>query len=207
VADLDLTEKLGGQPKWVWIIGGVAVASGFLYYRSRKQGTATTGVSYDSSLQDGSSGGQGLATDSPMGTPAGTGITSPTPVQSVPKPYSETSAASKPVLKLGATGELVSSLQSELAASGFNVPVTGIFDRRTSIAVRNYQTSRGLSKDGIVGAKTWAALTLGTRPVDTHNEKVTVAKVKTTATKTGRSTSKPNRKVTNNNSQKYTVAT
>ena len=197
MADLDLTEKLGGQPKWVWIVGGVAVASGFLYWRSRNQGTPSTGASYDSSLQSGSSGGTGLATDSPDGTPAGTGITSPTPVQSTPKPYSETSAASKPILKLGATGELVSSLQSELASNGFSVPVTGIFDRRTSVAVRQYQTSRGLSKDGVVGAKTWGALTLGTKPVTTHKEKVTVAEVKTpkvTKKATGRSTSKPHTK-------------
>jgi len=195
MADLDLTEKLGGQPKYVWIIGGVGVTTAFLYYRSRKApAPSTSAVSYDSSLQDGSSGGQGLATTSPMGTPNGTGITSPTPVPSVPKPYSKTSAASKPILKLGATGELVSSLQSELASKGFKVPVTGIFDRATSIAVRQYQTSRGLSKDGVVGVKTWAALTLGTRPVTAHKAKVTVAKVKATDSKTGRSTSKPHTK-------------
>jgi len=194
MADLDLTEKLGGQPKYIWILGGVAVATGFVYYRNRNKNTTTSSVSYDSSLQDGSSGGQGLSTESPYGTPAGTGITSPTPVQSVPKPYSETSAASKPLLKLGATGELVSSLQSELAASGFSVPVTGIFDRRTSVAVRQYQLSRGLSKDGIVGQKTWAALTLGTKPIVTQSEKVTKAKVVAPKSKTGRSTSKPHTK-------------
>ena len=193
MADLDLTEKLGGQPKWVWIVGGVAVASGYLYWRSRNQGTAV-GVSSDMSLQDGSSGGQGLASYSAEGTPAGTGITSPTPVQSVPKPYSETTSASKPVLRRGATGALVTTLQKELASAGFNVPATGIYDQRTKNAVTAYQTSRGLAKDGVVGQETWAAITINKAAVPAHKEKAAVAKVtapKVVKKATGRSTSKP----------------
>lgn len=177
MADLDLTEKLGGQPKWVWIVGGVAVATGYFYYRSRKQGTTTT-VNTDSSLQDGSSGGTGLATESPYGTPNGIGITSPTPVKSVPMPYSETTAASKPVLRQGATGALVSSLQKELRSYGFNVNNTGIYDRATARAVKSYQTSRGLSTDGVVGTQTWLALTEAKAPVTTHRERPTVAVVR-----------------------------
>lgn len=193
MADLDLTEKLGGQPKWVWIIGGVAVATGFVYWRNRKQGTSEV-VNTDTSLQDGSSGGQGLASESPYGTPAGTGITSPTPVQSVPKPYSDTTSASKPVLRRGATGNAVTIIQKELAASGFSVPVTGIYDQRTKNAVLAYQTSRGLAKDGIVGQETWAAITINKKPIAAHKEKAAVAKVaapRVTRKATGRSTSKP----------------
>jgi len=194
MADLDLTDKLGGQPKYVWILGGVAVVTGFIYYRNRKQGAAAVADSTATSLQDGSSGGTGLATSSPYGAPAGTGITSPTPVESVPKPYSDTTAASKPVLRVGATGALVSSLQQELAAAGFNAPRTGIFDRRTKQAVTAYQTSRGIGVDGIVGTQTWSALITNRGAVTAHKDKpakATVTAPAVTATVTGRSTSKP----------------
>ena len=196
MADLDLTDKLGGQPKYVWILGGVAVVTGFIYYRNRKQGATAAADSTATSLQDGSSGGTGLATSSPYGAPAGTGITSPTPVESVPKPYSDTTAASKPVLRVGATGALVSSLQQELAAAGFNAPRTGIFDRRTKQAVSAYQTSRGLGVDGVVGTQTWSALITNRGAVAAHKDKPAKAKVAApavTATVTGRSTSKPHK--------------
>lgn len=197
MADLDLTEKLGGQPKYVWILGGVAVVTGFIYYRNRNQAPAPEPVSYDSSLQDGSSGGSGLASSSPMGTPAGIGITSPTPMQSVPKPYSETSAASKPVLKRGATGSLVVLLQKELANNGLNVPATGLFDQQTYVAVKQYQTSRGLNRDGVVGADTWTAITINKKPIATQTEVKTKAKVvapKVSRVATGRGKNTPKKK-------------
>ena len=199
MADLDLTDKLGGQPKYVWILGGVAVVTGFIYYRNRKQGTTTAAAdSTATSLQDGSSGGTGLATSSPYGAPAGTGITSPTPVQSVPTPYSDTTAASKPVLRVGATGTLVTSLQQELAAAGFNAPLTGIFDRRTKQAVTAYQTSRGIGVDGIVGSTTWSALITNRGAVKAHKDKpakATLVAPAVSGTVTGRSTSKPHKPV------------
>jgi len=196
MADLDLTEKLGGQPKYVWILGGVAVVTGFIYFRQRNTPATLAGPSDAASLQDGSSGGTGLASSSPLGTPGGIGITSPTPMQSVPKPYSETTAASKPILRVGATGEAVTVLQRELAAAGFNAPATGLFDRRTKLAVTAYQTSRGLATDGIVGAETWGAITVGRGAVAGHKDKPVKAKVVThavTSTTTGRSTSKPHK--------------
>lgn len=36
--------------------------------------------------------------------------------------------------------------------------LTGIFGAATQNAVKNYQTSRGLASDGIVGCNTWKSL-------------------------------------------------
>ena len=36
--------------------------------------------------------------------------------------------------------------------------LTGIFGAATQNAVKNYQTSRGLASDGIVGCNTWRSL-------------------------------------------------
>jgi len=84
MADLDLTEKLGGQPKWVWILGGVAALYAFNVYRNRQ---AYNTVAPDNTnqevngdiygLQTGSSGGSGLASLNPTGVPGVIGITAP----------------------------------------------------------------------------------------------------------------------------------
>ncbi len=47
----------------------------------------------------------------------------------------------------------VEQIQAKVGA-----PVTGIFDARTEAAVREFQRSHGLTPDGIVGPKTWAAM-------------------------------------------------
>ncbi|MEV8457664.1 N-acetylmuramoyl-L-alanine amidase [Streptomyces sp. NPDC052095] len=65
-------------------------------------------------------------------------------------------------LQQGATGDAVKRLQRALtAALGSTVGVDGSFGPETATAVRGYQTSRGLTADGIVGAGTWAALQSG----------------------------------------------
>ena len=64
-------------------------------------------------------------------------------------------------LSRGATGAAVSALQTGLQK--FDVPssptdpgpIDGSFGPRTESAVRAYQTSRGLTVDGIVGDQTW----------------------------------------------------
>ena len=66
-----------------------------------------------------------------------------------------------PRLARGATGATVSALQTGLQK--FDVPnsptdpgpIDGSFGPRTEAAVRAYQTSRGLTADGIVGDQTW----------------------------------------------------
>lgn len=66
----------------------------------------------------------------------------------VPKP-----GGTPPVLKQGDVGPWVSYLQDRLL-----VPVTGTFDAATDAAVRTYQSSNGLTVDGVVGGGTWGAL-------------------------------------------------
>lgn len=70
-----------------------------------------------------------------------------------------TPGTSCPTLRRGSTGPSVRKLQTLLNGYGFNPgPIDGIFGSRTQAAVISFQTSKGLSPDGIVGPKTWAAL-------------------------------------------------
>ncbi|MER5382054.1 N-acetylmuramoyl-L-alanine amidase [Streptomyces sp. NPDC002688] len=72
------------------------------------------------------------------------------------------SAGSVPVLRQGSTGSDVQRLQRALtAALGRTVSADGDFGSGTDQAVRDYQSSRGLSVDGTVGPATWSALQAG----------------------------------------------
>ncbi|MCP2167359.1 penicillin-insensitive murein endopeptidase [Goodfellowiella coeruleoviolacea] len=66
----------------------------------------------------------------------------------------------------GNRGVEVLAIQHLLTHGGHAVPTTGVFDAATVTAVRAFQTARGLGVDGIVGPKTWAALTPIIRPGD-----------------------------------------
>ncbi|MCX5415820.1 glycoside hydrolase domain-containing protein [Streptomyces sp. NBC_00059] len=59
----------------------------------------------------------------------------------------------------GSTGDRVKAAQCLLKAAGFD-PGTpdGIFGPDTTAAARNFQAGKGLTADGVVGAKTWTAL-------------------------------------------------
>lgn len=63
-----------------------------------------------------------------------------------------------PILRQGDSGATVTELQKLLNAKGAKVSVDGIFGATTQNAVTQFQRSNGLTADGIVGAKTWAAL-------------------------------------------------
>lgn len=72
------------------------------------------------------------------------------------------SVGATPSLQQGASGDEVKRLQRALtAALGSTVGVDGSFGPATVTAVRNYQTSRGLTADGLVGPGTWTALQTG----------------------------------------------
>ncbi|MFD7447011.1 glycoside hydrolase domain-containing protein [Streptomyces sp. NPDC059909] len=72
------------------------------------------------------------------------------------------SRGSTPTVQNGSTGEAVTRLQRALtAALGRTVAIDGDFGSGTDQAVRDYQSSRGLGVDGIVGPATWGALQSG----------------------------------------------
>ena len=55
----------------------------------------------------------------------------------------------------GDSGAKVRAVQSQLNGSGTGISVDGAFGPATATAVKNFQTSKGLSADGIVGDNTW----------------------------------------------------
>lgn len=62
-------------------------------------------------------------------------------------------------LKKGSRGADVTYLQQRLTAKGYGVgAIDGIFGQKTLEAVKAFQAEHGIVVDGIVGAKTWAAL-------------------------------------------------
>lgn len=65
----------------------------------------------------------------------------------------ETGHKSKVVLRIGAEGAAVRTLQAALG-----IKVDGVFGRQTYSAVREFQRANGLIADGVVGARTWGAL-------------------------------------------------
>ena len=64
-----------------------------------------------------------------------------------------------PTLKKGASGNITKLLQEKLVTLGYSTNgVDGIFGSGTYSAVREFQKTRGLSADGIVGQGTWRKL-------------------------------------------------
>lgn len=69
--------------------------------------------------------------------------------------------AARPVLRRGASGKEVKTLQEALLASGCSCGdqgADGVFGQATESAVRKFQALYGLAADGVVGVKTWAKL-------------------------------------------------
>ncbi|MUG93413.1 peptidoglycan-binding protein [Scytonema sp. UIC 10036] len=68
-----------------------------------------------------------------------------------------------PTLKNGNSGVAVKILQRLLMFQSISVPrlflkIDGNFGQATEAAVKDFQKSRGLSVDGVVGLKTWQEL-------------------------------------------------
>ncbi len=76
-----------------------------------------------------------------------------------------------PTLKRGSLSNYVLIAQDDLNTLGFRTGgLDGIFGAATQNAVKNYQNSRGLVADGIVGCNTWRSLqedVVGTGPTST----------------------------------------
>ena len=62
------------------------------------------------------------------------------------------------MLKRGTRGARVRALQTSLKRLGYVLVVDGVFGRQTESAVKRFQRAHGLEPDGIVGAKTAAAI-------------------------------------------------
>jgi peptidoglycan hydrolase-like protein with peptidoglycan-binding domain len=64
-----------------------------------------------------------------------------------------------PIVKQGSKGVYVCILQDGLTTLGYNTGgLDGVFGTKTYSAVRNFQSTRGLVVDGIVGTNTWKRL-------------------------------------------------
>jgi hypothetical protein len=85
----------------------------------------------------------------PIETRLGGAVTPPAPPSAPTAPK----YPGKPV-KQGSTGQSVKAVQTALGIT----PVDGKFGAQTDAAVKAWQTANGLTADGIVGPKTWAAL-------------------------------------------------
>lgn len=62
------------------------------------------------------------------------------------------------ILRQGAFGTAVRSLQQRLVAKGHDITVDGVFGRQTMRALKAFQTRHGLAADGIYGPATAAAM-------------------------------------------------
>ena len=68
-----------------------------------------------------------------------------------------------PTLRRGNSGDEVADLQMLLNAKyGYKLDIDGDFGSKTEAAVKAFQKARGLTADGVVGAKTWKALGIAT---------------------------------------------
>ncbi len=64
-----------------------------------------------------------------------------------------------PILDFGSTGDLVRKVQGRLARNRYDVgAIDGDYGARTKNAVRKFQLDQGLNTDGVIGSKTWKAL-------------------------------------------------
>lgn len=81
-----------------------------------------------------------------------------TPDPTPPKPDEPPAYSGRPS-KQGSTGKQVEAIQRQLRLRGYDCGnADGKFGPRTDAAVRQFQMDHGLTVDGIVGPKTWAAL-------------------------------------------------
>ena len=63
-----------------------------------------------------------------------------------------------PVVQNGSQGHPIRTLQFLLRAHGHNLTVDGMFGPATEAAVKAFQTSKGMTADGIMSAQTWSTL-------------------------------------------------
>jgi len=65
-----------------------------------------------------------------------------------------------PVIQIGHHGHPVETLQFLLRARGHQLTVDGVFGPLTAAAAKAFQTSKGLTSDGVINPQTWMALVI-----------------------------------------------
>src|SRR3954447_26291256 len=65
-----------------------------------------------------------------------------------------------PVVQNGSQGHPIRTLQFLLRAHGHNLNVDGMFGPATEAAVKAFQTSKGMTADGIMSAQTWSSVVI-----------------------------------------------
>lgn len=78
------------------------------------------------------------------------------PAATTPTDFNNT--PTQPVLRERSAGEDVVYLQKLLNYNGYPIAIDGDFGKRTEIAVKAFQSSKGLVSDGVVGRLTWDKL-------------------------------------------------
>jgi len=76
----------------------------------------------------------------------------------LPMIFQATSVNRLPTLRFGDRGSAVRVLQRLLVSKRYPIRIDGDFGVLTETAVKAFQSRRGLTVDGIVGPRTWRAL-------------------------------------------------
>lgn len=134
----------------------------FVQDKNNKSKMSHTGLGYKGETCECSSGVQHFTKRNKKwthwGLPACEDGNIPTPPEPTPTPTPE---KKKPTIRRGSSGKYVKECQNDLISLGYDVGKTGAdgkFGKNTEKAVKEFQKAKKLAVDGIVGAKTWAAL-------------------------------------------------
>ncbi len=145
------------RTRWLLVAAGVAaagaaVAAGVIVsQRSRVNVTTPPSTTAET-----------VAPAPPSTTPPSTAAP---PASAPPTTAPATTALPAPVLRPGSSGTAVAQLQHRLVALGYWLdPVDGSYGTSTLHAVTAFQKAAGLSRDGIAGPVTLAALESASRP-------------------------------------------
>lgn len=69
-----------------------------------------------------------------------------------------TNPVSRPTLRVGSRSDAVRDLQERLIVAGYPIGADGVFSRGTASALMEFQSTHGLTADGVCGPLTWAML-------------------------------------------------
>lgn len=128
-------------------------------------GPTSTGTAGPSSSPGWSTSPSPSASTSPSTAPTPPQSPAPTPPTSPAPPATPAPEPESALLRAGDEGEAVAQVQRRLQELGYFLPaVDGVFGSNTRQAVWALQKAAGISRDGVVGPSTRAALDAGTRP-------------------------------------------